>query len=127
MLDSLLLIEQVGEEKLNITQAALRNDKCLSPFIVRMNNLNPIRIDLEFVDFINEEEDKRDKANEDILTLLDETEEKLHQKEIINQLTTTGEYSGTTIKYALKALVDAKEISPESVGNKKYYKRLKTD
>ncbi len=126
MLDSLLLIEQVGDEKIKITQAALRTDKSLSPFIVQLNSLHPQKLDFEFIDFIKEEDEKKDMAKEDVLKLLDESDERLNQTSIIQLLTKDKRYGDTTVKNALKELAETKQISMKREGKKKIYEKVKS-
>lgn len=123
MLDALIFIEKVGDEKLKLTQGVLRNDKTLEPFIVEMNTLLPGQITLEFNGFIKEEDDKKDKAKADILSLLKEnSEQDLNQTGIIKSLQAKTDYSKTTIKNAFKELEQSKQIVAISKGNQKIYK-----
>lgn len=122
MLDSLIILERKSEDKIKITQAALRSDKPLKPFLIRIPNFTEEDPSFKFVDFVEEDKEKKFIAKEDILNFLQGAE--YNQTEIINNLIALNKYRQTTIKEALAELVEEQEISFRSSGNQKIYARF---
>jgi len=119
MLDSLLILESKDEDVLKITQAALRADKPLQPFLIEFPNEDSLA-GFKFLDFTQPEKEMRDLAKQDILALL-QTEGELYQKQIIEKLKPIGNYGDTTIKDALTELTEIKKLKTTKEGNKVYY------
>ncbi|OGE18143.1 hypothetical protein A2769_02760 [Candidatus Daviesbacteria bacterium RIFCSPHIGHO2_01_FULL_37_27] len=119
MIDSLLILERKDEHTLKITPAALRTDKPVKPFLVKFPDFEKGEHEFKFLDFIEEEVEKLDKAKDDILNLLQQGS--FNQTEIIQQLTSTGSYGPTTVKNGLKELSETKKIDFINQGNKKLY------
>ncbi len=107
MVDSLLMIEKVSEKRNKLVQAALRMDLPVQPFIyehvststdfrlVYIGELEPIKSILA-------------RISELVLDIVSKSQQPLRQKEIIEAvLKNDRDTSETTVKNALKSLVDA--------------------
>ena len=106
MLDCLLIIEEKDNETLKITQTALRQDKSIKPFLVGFINSG-----FEFREYTEEDKEKLELAREAILVLL--ADDSKTTTDINNELIPAG-HAQTTIKYALKELLEAKKIARSS-------------
>lgn len=124
MLDCLLIVERKDEQTLKISQGALRSDKQIESFLVKFPAFTDGDTDFKFLDYLEAEVEKIDHAKEDILLLLDSGMKS--QTEIIQSLAPNGKYGPTTIKNALKELLESQIIDSIPDGNKKLYLRLES-
>jgi len=121
MLDSLLIVEISDSGGiLKITQAALRADKPLQPFLIEFPNGETPTAEFKFLEFIEPEKEKKNQAKEDIFALL-KTEGEMYQQQIIGRLKPGARYGETTVKEALAEAVSFKRLNTRREGNKVYY------
>lgn len=109
MLDSLLVIEKNSEDTLKLTQAALRQDKQVEPFIIQF--INEDEKHFNFIDYIEEEANKENTVKELILSYIDG--EPIETPRIIEHSVSLG-FGTTTTKNALKSLLKEKKIERDT-------------
>ena len=121
MLDSLLILETKDKEHVKITPAALRQDKPLPPFIVEFPDFETEKPTFKFVNFIEEEVEKLEQAKGDVLRILSENNQ-INQSEVIRVLKEENRgYGSTTVKNAIKGLLETKKLVYKSNGKEKIY------
>lgn len=116
MLDSLLAIDKLDADRLKISQAVLRSDKPIEPFIVKFNSTSSLW-KYEFLGTAEIETEKLNEAKEDICEILKQGDK--FQNELIEAMIETKKYGRTTIKNALSKLEEEKLIKRDIEGKKK--------
>lgn len=122
MLDSLLMIERKDESHLKITPSHLRQDKAVQAMLVSFPIFEFEDREFSFITYLEDELDKREKAEQDILVLLKDGQ--FNQISIINKLIKVKDYGVTTVKNALKILSERKKIKITPKGKEKLYSLL---
>ena len=117
-IDSLLIVERKDSNNLKITQAALRSDKPVAPFVIGFPDFNDEHAQFSFLGFVEEEKEKIDLAKADIQNLLASNGE---SKQIDIILNLKDNHKPTTVKNALKELCESKILSFKTEGRKKIY------
>ncbi len=103
MLDCLLVLEPKDDEILSITQAALRQDKPLDPFLLKRKGNGSFK----FLDYLESEKQIADEIKE---LILDYLKDDIKTTTDILVYTHQAGYKETTTKYALKELLTSKRI-----------------
>lgn len=118
MVDCLLSVEKKDGGIIKIKQEALRIDKEVPPFIVKFPTFEGEDRTFQFVEHIEEEKEKIELAKESILEFLEKGE--ANQTTIIESFKDSG-IGKTTIKNAIKSLVEDGKIVVRQEGTKKFY------
>lgn len=109
MVDSALMIDKVSDKRNTVSQSAIRYCQPLNPFHYEIEDVDGI-LSLKYVGEADNQAQKIDEAESLILRLLEEKDHK--QVEIIKALKSIDTPFGeTTIKNALKHMVDAGDIN----------------
>lgn len=122
MLDSLLVIDKLDVDRLKISQAVLRSDRPIGPFVVKFDSsISPWKY--EFIGYSNIEVEKLDEAKKDICETLKQGYK--YQNDLIEAMVETKKYGDTTIKNAIKELEQAKLIERQLEGKRKICRLVK--